>query len=284
MNRKILVLGSSGMAGHLLCVYLRERGWDVVDVGPRKRVFDSTKLLDLFERKEARALLELERPAVVVNCLGVLVRESEKDHGAASYINAFLPHFLHTLCQSIGARLIHLSTDCVFSGKDGPYHEDDCRDGDSFYDRSKALGEVIAEDALTIRTSIIGPELARDGSGLFAWVMRQEGSAKGYRRALWSGVTTLELSSYIEDVIMDRQSLAGLVQYSVPGGISKFELIRMINEIFRLGLDVEPVDEPVIDKRLVPTLNDAGDAPASYESQLAGLAAWMKDRKTLYGN
>ena len=283
MPTRVLVLGSSGMAGHVMSLYLREEGGlDVVDVGPRCVIFQGTRLADLENPAEVKALIGDTEPEVVINCTGVLVKAAETRKREAAWLNACLPHLLSEICSCSGIRLIHLSTDCVFSGGNGPYVEDSYRDGDAFYDRSKALGELCNSRDLTIRTSIIGPELRSDGSGLFNWTMKQRGEVHGFRKALWSGVTTLELAKFAFFAIRSNPGLSGLVHYSVPGGISKLDLISEINEIFELGLLMISVDEPVLDKRLVCTRRDIGMQPPPYRDQLVELRTWMGKHPDLY--
>jgi dTDP-4-dehydrorhamnose reductase len=239
-------------------------------------------LCDLEDPREVAELLDRLDPGVLVNCTGVLVRASEERKGEAVWFNAYLPRLLSMLCAERGIRLIHLSTDCVFSGRGGPYREDSPRDGDEFYDRSKALGEVVEKGDLTIRTSIIGPELRASGTGLFDWFMHADGQVKGYRCALWSGVTTLELAKFIRHLVSTQTSLSGLVHYSVEGGISKYGLLGLINETMGLGKEILPVDEPAIDKRLVCTRVDLGVSPAPYDRQIAEIAAWIASHEYLY--
>jgi dTDP-4-dehydrorhamnose reductase len=271
------------MAGHLMTLYLRkEGGLDVADVGPRRAVFPGTLIRDLEDPATVRKLVRETEAQVVVNCTGVLVRASEERKREAVWFNSYLPHLLAECCAESGARLIHLSTDCVFSGAKGPYTEASFRDGEAFYDRSKSLGELEDGSSLTIRTSIIGPELRSEGSGLLDWAMRQRGTIRGYRKALWSGVTTLELAKFVLFCIEKKAGISGLVHFSVAGGISKYDLLRLVNEVYGKGLTVEPTDEPVLDKRLICTRRDLGTESASYAEQLKALKAWTDGMPELY--
>jgi dTDP-4-dehydrorhamnose reductase len=282
MGERVAVLGSSGMAGHVLALYLREAGLDdTMDIGPRKKVFPGTELCDLEDQPAIAGLLDRLKPEVLVNCTGVLVKASEERKREALWFNAYLPRLLSDLCAARRIRFIHLGTDCVFSGKSGPYREDSPRDGDDFYGRSKALGEVAEGGDLTIRTSIIGPEL-KAGTGLFDWFMRAPSPLSGYRRAFWSGVTTLELAKFIRHVVSKRPELRGLVHYSVPGGIDKYSLLGLIDEAMGAGKDLRPMDEPAIDKRLVSTREDLGMSPPPYSEQLRELVAWIAAHPSLY--
>jgi len=283
MAPKVLVLGSSGMAGHVVALYLRETtDFEIIDVGPRRAVFPTTGLCDLGNEVAVRKLVAEVNPKVIINCTGVLVKASEERKREAVWFNAYLPHLLSELCESAGIRLVHVSTDCVFSGLSGPYTEKSHRDGDAFYDRSKALGELDNGRDLTIRTSIIGPELKAAGTGLFDWAMKQRGQVSGYRKALWSGVTTLELARFVRFLVTENTGLSGLVHFSVPGGASKYELLLAIDETFGRGLVVRPSDEPVLDKRLISTREDLGLEASDYRRQLVELRAWIYSHPSLY--
>lgn len=282
MQKKIIVIGSSGMAGHVLTTYLRENAYFVIDIGPRKKIYGNTVLWDISRFDLLEKILYREKPEVLINCLGVLVKDSENNKANAAYINGFLPHALSDICRAHGISMIHLSTDCVFSGKNGPYRIDDFRDGDSFYDRSKALGELNNQQDLTIRTSIIGPELKSDGTGLFHWLMGQCGNVRGFSNSFWSGLTTLELARFVQTILESKDWISGVLQLSVRDGISKEKLISIINTKFALGLVVEPSDIPFVDKRLIPSV--AGDLfdPKSYEEQILDLKLWMDSHPKFY--
>jgi len=280
---RILVLGSSGMAGHVVTTYLKDnKVFDVIDVGPRKKITDTTRIVDLENPEAITTLLDDTHPDVLVNCTGVLVKASESNKRDATWFNAYLPRLLSELCVYRKIRLIHLSTDCVFSGANGPYCETSAYDGRDFYDRSKALGEVTEGEDLTIRTSIIGPELRSEGTGLFHWFITQKGKVCGFRKAFWSGVTTLELAKFITYLIESESNIKGLIHYSVPGGISKFHLLEEIQKCFRVTTRIEPLDLPVIDKRLICTRTDLGMVPPEYPQQLQELADWIKLHKEFY--
>jgi dTDP-4-dehydrorhamnose reductase len=270
------------MAGHVLTVQLRENtDWGVADVGPRRRVFDQTVLVDLTNPASIEASILQFNPTHVVNCVGVLVKNSEDDKIAAIRLNGLLPHLLEEMSLRLSFRLIHLSTDCVFSGHAGPYRHDAYRDGDLFYDRTKAIGEL-AGPSLTIRTSIVGPELSPNGTGLLHWYWQQKGVVSGYSRALWSGVTTLELARFVQQDIAAGGTSNGVIQFSVAGGISKFELLALVRGTFGSGATLEPSERVVLDKRLVPHLNPGQPAPRTYREQIADLAAWMRSHPDLY--
>jgi len=222
MKKKIVILGSQGMAGHIMAEVLDETGkYEVFGVARQSGNFVD-KVLDVTDFTALENYLHDIKPDFVVNCIGALVSQSRDDVPSAILLNSYLPNFLSQLGNKLDYKLIHISTDCVFSGKDGQYTETSYRDGDDNYARTKALGEVINEKDLTIRTSIIGPEIKSNGTGLLDWFFKQQGTVNGYTQAFWSGVTTLELAKATVEFL--RQETTGLYQLCPAEKISKFEL------------------------------------------------------------
>lgn len=193
--------------------------------------------------------LDAERPQVVVNCIGLIKQLAEaKDSVAAISMNALLPHRLARLSSLVGARFIHMSTDCVFSGSKGNYREDDPADANDLYGRSKLLGEVDAPNAITIRTSIIGPELG-SAHGLVGWFLAQEGQVRGFRRAIFSGLPTVELARVIRDHVIPQPALHGVWQVSAEP-IDKFTLLSLVRDTYGKSVEIIPDDALVIDRSL----------------------------------
>jgi dTDP-4-dehydrorhamnose reductase len=189
------------------------------------------------------------KPDVVINCIGVVKQLSQSEEPLTAIpINSLLPHRLLRLCKLTAARLIHVSTDCVFSGMKGRYLESERPDAADLYGRSKLLGEVEDTQAVTLRTSIIGPELG-SGHGLFAWFMAQRLRTKGYTRAIFSGLPTIELARIIRDIVIPRADIAGLYHVSADP-ISKFDLLSLIASAYGLSIDIEPDHGLVIDRSL----------------------------------
>jgi dTDP-4-dehydrorhamnose reductase len=255
----VLVLGASGMLGHaVLRCFCDRPGYSVVG---SVRSDNALRLLPQHLRdrivtgldvENADALLQLftrVKPKVVVNCIGLVKQLPESDDPLASIpINSLLPHRLLRLCKLSAARLIHVSTDCVFTGSKGMYRETDQADARDLYGRSKFLGEVDDAQAVTLRTSIIGPELA-SAHGLLAWFLTQKGHAKGYTRAIFSGLPTAELARVMRDVVAPREELRGLYHISATP-ISKYDLLCLIARVYDLAIDIEPASEPVLDRSL----------------------------------
>lgn len=210
-------------------------------------------------------LFQTVRPQVVINCIGLIKQLSHaNDALSAIPVNALLPHRIARLCGLAGARLVHISTDCVFSGTKGNYHESDLPDAQDLYGRSKLLGEVDYPHAITLRTSIIGHELA-GANGLVEWFLKQQGACKGYRKAIFSGLPTVELARVIRDLVLPRADLRGL--YHVASSpINKYELLTMVASAYGKKIDITPDSQLVIDRSLnAQRFNAAtGYAPPSW--------------------
>lgn len=191
------------------------------------------------------------RPNVVVNCIGLVKQLADADNPLVVIpINSLLPHRLAWLCSATGARLIHISTDCVFSGKKGMYREEDPSDALDFYGRSKYLGEVDYPHAVTLRTSLIGHEL-NSSHGLIGWFLAQEGSVKGFERAVFSGLPTVEMARVMRDFIVPNPRLRGI--YHVAGQpINKYELLKLIAAVYGKTIQIIPDRQMVIDRSLNP--------------------------------
>ena len=189
------------------------------------------------------------RPDVVVNCVGLVKQLADaNDPLQAVPINTLLPHRLAALCQATGARLVHISTDCVFSGSKGNYLETDVPDAYDLYGRSKLLGEVDYPHAITLRTSIIGHELSGNRS-LVNWFLVQQGAVKGFTRAVFSGLPTVELATVVRDVVLPRKELQGLYHVSAKP-INKFDLLQMLAQAYGKDIEINPSEELVIDRSL----------------------------------
>lgn len=218
--------------------------------------------------ENADALIQLflnVRPQVVINCIGLIKQLSHaNDALRAIPVNALLPHRIAHLCALSGARLVHVSTDCVFSGSKGGYLESDPPDAQDLYARTKLLGEVDYPNAITLRTSIIGHELT-GANGLVGWFLQQQGTCKGYTKAIFSGLPTVELARVIRDVILPRADLHGLYHVSSTP-INKHELLAMIATSYGKKINIIPDSQLVIDRSLnAERFNAAtGYAPAPW--------------------
>lgn len=280
--KKILVLGAGGMAGHVMAEYLSQKTEYEIIRCDLNAVTPGTIILDVTNSLKVKEVLHDMRPEVVVNCVGLLVQASQNQIDRAILINSFLPHFLARLGRECGFKLIHISTDCVFSGDRGGYSEDDFRDGDTYYARTKALGEVINDVDLTLRTSIIGPELKQDGTGLLHWFLTQKGTIKGYTKVYWSGVSTLELAKVVELCI--RFGFSGLVNLAMSQKISKFDLLMACQKIWNHGqVRILPDNTYTSDKSMVSRRTDLPFfLPSSYPAMLTELRNFMNKHRDWY--
>lgn len=280
-KKKILLLGATGMAGHMVYFYLKETAkYEITNVAFRDKLTEDSLILDVKKDKIVSEEIRKFCPDIIINCIGVLQRGSKDHPDNAIYLNAYFPHLLKHLSDEINAKLIHISTDCVFSGKKGNYSETDFRDADDIYGRSKALGEIISDKDLTLRTSIIGPEIKKSGEGLFHWFMMQRGEINGFRSAIWSGVTTLELSKSIDKGI--ENNLNGLIHVSNGTGIDKYTLLNLFKEIWDKR-DVSILEDRllVIDKSIQKSARFDFQIP-SYKEMLKEQFDWMNNHENLY--
>ena len=239
MNKKVLILGSSGLIGHQVYNYLKDNSdFSLSNISYRRKLNSETILLDARSEQKFFDQIRHIQPNYIVNCIGVLISEAKQDSESAIFLNAHLPHRLEELANKINAKLIHMSTDCVFSGnKKSPYLETDERDGDDTYAKTKALGEVISENHLTIRTSVVGPEIL-DGleEGLFHWFMNQSGVIEGFSKAIWSGVTTIELAKAIKWFIDNNTT--GLYHLTNGIPVNKYDLLHLFKKYTNKNIEI----------------------------------------------
>jgi dTDP-4-dehydrorhamnose reductase len=254
---RVVVLGGSGMLGHRMFLHLREFTPEVVCTVRQRpagvALFDRADVVtgvDLMDLPRLEERLERWQPELVINCAGVVKqREAAHDAIACLTINSLLPHRVARALAAWGGRLIHFSTDCVFSGRKGAYRESDPADADDLYGRSKLLGEVSTPNALTLRTSMIGREL-RGAQGMLEWLISSGGGrVRGFRRAIYSGLTTPALARLTAELWWNGPPLNGLYHVAAPP-ISKYDLLLLLRDAFHLRLDIEPEVETVCDRSL----------------------------------
>lgn len=250
----ILIFGITGLLGHTLFECLSK---DFKVVGTRRRAKEgdrSNQIINFSEitsELEIRRVIDLAKPDVVINCIGVIKRHQlASEHIEFLEANALFPHLIAKVCNEKHVRLIHFSTDCVFSGKKGEYREDDCPDAYDFYGRSKLLGEIdYLENVLTIRTSIIGREIYNHYS-LIDWFLAQSGKKiKGYEKAIFSGFPTRILAKILKDHILPNKSLSGIYHIS-SDPISKLDLLTMIRDRYQLDIKIEPSSDVIVNRSL----------------------------------
>lgn len=278
---KFLVLGCNGMAGHLISLYLKEQGHHVIGLARTKSNLVESVVGDATDEALIRELVGVNKYDSVINCIGLLNQYAERDHDIAVYLNSYLPHFLAKITEGTNTQIIHMSTDCVFSGDRGQYTECDLRDGTSFYDRTKALGELEDDKNVTFRNSIVGPDIKKSGIGLMNWFLQQNTTVYGYIGAIWTGLTTLQLAKTMEKAAFER--IHGLYNMVPDTVISKYDLLRLFNKYLRNNeVEIIPIDKMTIDKSLKRTRTDFNCMIPDYEQMIYELADWLKKHKALY--
>ena len=280
--KKILIIGTKGMAGHVVFTYLQETGKYEV-FGLARNIEESAHVFnaDVSDTHKLEKIISENQFDAVINCIGILNKDAEDHPSKAVWFNSYFPHFLESITKGTSTKVIHISTDCVFNGKRGGYIETDQKDGYGYYAQSKALGEVDNEKDLTIRTSIIGPELNKNGIGLFHWFMSQPENAqlKGYSQAYWSGITTIELAKVIDEVL-SSQNASGLVQVAGKEKIDKYNLLKLFNEVFRNNtVAIDSDDSYRIDKSLVSIREDFKYKVPSYKEMLLEMKEWIDSHR-----
>jgi dTDP-4-dehydrorhamnose reductase len=291
MAMKTLILGGDGMLGHeLLRLFERShetrvtlRAEPAMYAGWSRFTPDNTYFgVDLRYTQRLLDVLADFRPEVVINAAGVVKQRPDgQDPLPNLEINALLPHRVAQACRATGTRLIHISTDCVFSGAQGNYSEGDTPSPVDTYGCAKLLGEVFAKGIVTLRTSIIGLELKRKG-GLIEWFLAQPGPVPGYRHAIFSGLTTMELSRVILDLTERHRDASGLYHLG-SAAISKYELLRMVGEHVRPRVQIVPDDAFRCDRSLDASrfMRTFGYQPPTWQRMVEELSSEIREREAL---
>ena len=282
--KKILVIGCKGMAGHVVKNYLEStQNYDVWGIARGLLLEKNTINLDVSSVKKLEDVLNKGDFDVVINCIGVLNKTAEDNPELAVWFNSYFPQLLASFGDKYNFKLIHISTDCVFSGKEGSYKEDSFKNGIGFYAQSKALGEVVNSKDLTFRTSIVGPELNLDGVGLFHWFMNQTDAISGFTEMFWTGVTTIELAKAINEAMI--QELTGLYQLTNNTKICKYNLVRELNRVVKRNeVKITPNSDYKIDKSLINSRKDFDYNIPIYSNMIEEMKEWMLSYRKLYGH
>lgn len=286
---RILILGGDGMLGHQLFRHLKQRHDVRVTLRLSHEAYDAHRLFDQgtafygIDVRQTDPLLQVMaefRPEAVVNAVGIVKQRSDAKEVIPSLeINSLLPHRLAVVCRTVGARLVHLSTDCVFLGRKGNYSETDFPDADDLYGRTKFLGEVSESHCLTLRTSMIGPELSRK-TGLLEWFLAQKGkTVKGFNKAIFSGFPTHELARIVERALVDAPTLHG-VYHVAAGPISKYDLLILIRDRLKLPITIERDVTFECDRSLDASRfrKDTGYSPPPWDAMIDDMVSHMTER------
>jgi dTDP-4-dehydrorhamnose reductase len=272
---RILVIGSNGMAGHMVVSYLRTKKRNVKTVARQNADFcldiESTETAELFFNNIKKDF------DFIINCVGLLVKDSIENPDRAILINSWFPHFLERTFKDSNTKIVHLSTDCVFDGADGKYTENSFHTEKNFYGRSKSLGELNNDKDITFRMSIIGPEIKDNGTGLFNFIYKNTNSElQGWDNAWWNGITTLELAKCIEKYL-NNPSITGIYHLvNNTNQINKFELLNKINYIFDLDKKIVRTQGPKpINKILIDSRNEFNFEILNYDDMLTELKEYV---------
>lgn len=278
---KVLILGSTGMLGHILSDYLTKLNkYDIYNLSRSSCNQNKLFLCDVTNKKNLKKIINKISPEIVINCIGILNEDANENPKEANFINSILPNFLIEISKSLKFKLIHISTDCVFSGQTGNYNEYSVKDAKDVYGKTKSEGEFDLKQHLTLRTSFIGPDLNKNGKGLFQWIMQQSGKVQGFSGVIWTGVTSLELSKAIDYVISNK--IDGVWNLTNEKPISKYDLLKKIIKEFELAnITVEKFSQYKSDKSLKSVRNINYQVP-NYNSMLKDLKEYYILNKNIY--
>tara|TARA_X000000950_G_scaffold132305_1_gene164899 strand:+ start:176 stop:1039 length:864 start_codon:yes stop_codon:yes gene_type:complete len=280
--KRVLILGSTGLIGHQIYNYLKNDGnYELHNIAFREKIEKDTIILDARDENNLIEQIKILKPEYIINCIGILISASNKDPKSAIFLNAYMPHRLEALSNKINAKLTHISTDCVFSGsKKEPYIENDYKDGKDTYAKTKGLGEIISDKHLTLRTSVVGPELKTDGEELFHWFMNQEDEISGFTKSIWSGVTTIELAKAVKWSI--ENNITGLYHVTNNSSITKYELLKLFKKYTKKKIEIKKVDGKDIDKSFIDTRLLLDYEIPTYEKMISDMVDLINDNRSLY--
>ena len=284
MKNRVLILGSTGLVGHQVYNYLKENSdYNLSSISYSKKLEDDTIILDIRKEKNFINQVKIIRPNHIINCTGILISGANKDPENAIFLNAYMPHRLARLSDEIHSKLTNISTDCVFSGdKSAPYVETDEKDGKDTYAKTKGLGEVINDKHLTLRTSVVGPELKSDGEELFNWFMNQSVSINGFTKAIWSGVTSRELAKAVKWSIDNE--ITGLYHLTNNQTINKNEILQLFKKYTKKDIEILPVDGESIDKSFLDTRKLIDYSIPSYDRMIAEMIQSIINKRSFYSH
>ena len=270
------------MIGHQVFNYLKKNNdYDLYNISYKKKLQADTVLLDARDEQNFIDKITSVKPHYIINCIGILINGSDANPENAIFLNSYIPHRLARLADKINAKLIHISTDCVFSGdKKEPYVETDEKDGRGVYAKTKGLGEVVNDKHLTLRTSVVGPELKSNGEELFHWFMNQSDDIFGFTKAIWSGVTTIELAKAVKWSIDHR--ITGLYHVTNNSSISKHDLLQLFQKYTKKDISIKPFDGKNVDKSFIDTRLLMDYEIPSYERMVSDMIDLIANNSSLY--
>lgn len=276
---RVLILGQTGMLGHVVYETMKEKGHEVFGTSSKTGEF----IYDAYTNMESiEEIIREIKPDAVVNCIGILNKVAEDNKPLAVKLNSLLPHYLDELSGKYNFKFVHVSTDCVYEGLKGKHDELSLPDATSFYGRSKALGEVKNDRSVTLRTSIVGPDNNPKGIGLFQWFINQQETCGGYTKVIWTGVTTIELAKAICTAI--EKNICGLNHVVNNDFISKKDLLTLFKSHFNKEIDILDNNDVESKKTLVRTDLSYDFGVPSYDKMVEEMKDWVLTHKDLYPN
>ena len=280
--KRIMILGSTGMLGHMLFFYLKKnKNFKIYNLSFRKKLNSKSIICDIHNISDLKKILKRIKPEIIINSIGILPQDPKFNKINSIFINSLFPQRLKEISKELNSKIIQISTDCVFDGKRGKYSENDIPNETKTYGLTKILGEIKGTQHLTIRTSIIGPELKKEGKGLLHWVFNENGKIKGYNKAIWGGITTLELSKVIEYCI--SYNISGLYHVTNGESISKYDLLNLIKREFKLSqIEIIKDSSIIYDRSLISERSDIKYKFSSYDKMISELNLFYSINKDLY--
>lgn len=272
---RILVIGAGGMLGYITYQYLKEQGYQVTGITRTKEYSDMLRM-DVTDISVIRPFLEKTHFDAIVNCAALLVKVCEERKSDAIKLNTWFPHFLGEFCQQSQTYLIQVSTDAVFSGKRGKYREDSPCDPDSFYGKSKLLGEISDDYALTVRSAFWGADINQSGNGLFQWFVRQKGPIQGYTKALFNGVSNLEFAKFTDLSLKNRWT--GIYHLCATDIISKFDFLVLQRHTFLKKTEIIANSQVAVDRSLVCGRSDINHHQKEFKQMMIELKEWLSTK------
>lgn len=278
----MLILGSAGLIGHQVFNYLKNiDDHELYNISYRNKIQNDTILLNARDEKNLIDNITSIKPHYIVNCMGVLINKSNLNPENSIFLNSYIPHRLTRLADKVNAKLIHISTDCVFSGdKKDPYIETDEKDGRGVYAKTKGLGEIISDKHLTLRTSVVGPQLNNDGEELFHWFMCQSGEIPGYTKSIWSGVTSTELAKAVKWAI--DHHITGLYHLTNNSSISKYNLLQLFKKYTKKNIIIKPFSGKDVNKSFIDTRLLINYKIPSYDQMISDMVSFIANNRSLY--
>ena len=279
---KFLILGCNGMAGSTISLYLTKRGHDVTGFARSNSKCVTTIIGDALNFDKLSEVIQSNNYDCVVNCIGILNQFANDNPEIATKLNAELPHFLKQITEGTNTKVIHISIDCVFSGKVGGYTESSKPDETSIYGKTKADGEINDNKNITLRQSIVGPDIKKEGIGLFNWFIKQTGNIYGFKNVIWSGITTLELANVIEYVSTNKNAV-GLVNMVNNDVISKFDLLNLFKKYTkRNDIIINENTDKKENKSLIRTNFNFEYKIPSYEEMVKEMVCFIDENEDYY--